>query len=130
MSIEMAREAAARGAAFLDEKDDGWRDRVNRAELDMREPCGCVVGQSNSRRYDLAWQAHGGEPIMDDLSDPYAFGLEYLGVESYDDHACWENETRLGFIASVVEDGVPDGTSWRELQTAWEEILGLVEVAS
>lgn len=122
MSIELA----ARGAAFLDEKDPGWRDRINRETLNLREPCHCVVGQSNMARYDAAWRRREAGFDTVELADPYAFGLGYLGVESYDDHEAWENETRFGFVASVMFDRDAAGTSWLELQQAWDEILAPV----
>ena len=56
----------ARGVKLLDQKMPGWRGRINRAELVMRDPCQCVVGQ-----------------VLDvDDSDDYTLAIEGgLGIE-------------------------------------------------
>lgn len=38
-------ETVQRGAAFLDERLPGWRDRVNPDTLKMESSCDCVLGQ-------------------------------------------------------------------------------------
>lgn len=126
MSMDMARVAAARGAAFLDEKDPGWRSRINVAALDLREPCGCVVGQDYALRYADAFAARTKPAWPDDLADPYHYGLHELGIDGVDDRFAWENETRFGFVASVMFDDDPAATSWHELNRAWRELLAPV----
>lgn len=39
------RERVERGAALLDAKEPGWRDRISPAELDIHSCSACVVGQ-------------------------------------------------------------------------------------
>lgn len=111
MSIETAREAAARGAALLDEKDPGWRDRIDRDELDLRLPCGCIIGQDFGQRFCEA-----PEDLSGDLDDPYVFGLHVLGLN-------YEDEATYGFVAPSLFGTNPNDASWDELQEAWVEIL-------
>lgn len=45
MTIDEARERVVRGAALLDAKQPGWREKVDPETLQMRSECGCVLGQ-------------------------------------------------------------------------------------
>lgn len=45
MTRQQADEAAARGAAFLDEVAPGWRERIDVERLDIASSCSCVLGQ-------------------------------------------------------------------------------------
>jgi hypothetical protein len=38
-------ERVAAGAAFLDEREPGWWERINLDELDLHSACRCVLGQ-------------------------------------------------------------------------------------
>jgi hypothetical protein len=38
-------ERIARGAAFLDEKQPGWRERIDLGELDLNSSECCILGQ-------------------------------------------------------------------------------------
>jgi hypothetical protein len=97
VTIDEARERVARGAALLDEKEPGWRQKVNPELLEMRSECGCIIGQA--------------------LDDPvYARGLLRLGIDEEDE------DSRHGFDVSPGE-----GWSWHAsyelLQQAWLELL-------
>lgn len=39
-------ERVAAGAAFLDEHDPGWWERINLGRLDLNDTCNCVLGQA------------------------------------------------------------------------------------
>jgi hypothetical protein len=39
-------DAVARGAALLDEKVPGWRERIDVEKLYMEQPLHCIVGQA------------------------------------------------------------------------------------
>lgn len=45
ITIEQARQRAARGAAYLDDVDPGWHERVNPATLELGDGQCCVLGQ-------------------------------------------------------------------------------------
>lgn len=84
-----------RGAALLDEKVPGWRERVNPDTLDMSSDRNCVLGQ---------------------LYDWYALGLQTLGVTTVIE------ATRYGFDVAynVVQR---DRTQTPALTDAWRALL-------
>jgi len=67
-----AEEAAAAGAAFLDEKSPGWRDWVDPTILAMSDEHMCVLGQLYGS-YDNGLQAL---DMMDDAERSYALGFD------------------------------------------------------
>ncbi len=66
--------AVLRGAAFLDEHTAGWDDRVSLEELDMADPCHCILGQVYSE-YNGA---------LERLGLAYS-ASQWLGLEATDD---------------------------------------------
>jgi len=76
VSARDALRAAKRGAKFLDEQlGRGWRRKIRRRQLDLAEPCNCVLGQ-----------------LYGDYSDgAYELGLVY------------SEEVRLGFDSEEEE---------------------------
>lgn len=55
MSDSTAAERVAKGAAFLDERQPGWRDHIEIMRLDMRSGCDCVLGQLDDRKTEAGW---------------------------------------------------------------------------
>lgn len=45
MTAPTVKERVAAGAAWLDEHEPGWWQRINLGTLVMRDSCGCVLGQ-------------------------------------------------------------------------------------
>jgi hypothetical protein len=39
------KERVAAGAAWLDERAPGWIGQIDLSELDIEEPCNCILGQ-------------------------------------------------------------------------------------
>lgn len=113
MSIENARPRAARGAALMDEKRPGWRDRVDADRLQMCEPCGCIVGQ------DFRDEWRNADETGEDAQDPYLYGLAHLGLKDRFGDAM---EIDHGFLADpwAERGGV---VTYDDLNEAWVEIL-------
>lgn len=100
LSIEDAKERAARGAALLDEKrEDNWRARIDTTNLDLSSVHCCVLGQLFDGKY------YGGIQELFSLSD----------YEDMSD-AEFAEIVRHGFAAEAVED-------YAVLQRAWLELL-------
>src|SRR6056297_918621 len=45
VTINVARARVQRGAAYLDDADDGWHTRLNPATLELADGAHCVLGQ-------------------------------------------------------------------------------------
>jgi hypothetical protein len=45
VTIDVARARVKRGAAYLDDADDGWHTRLNPATLELADGAHCVLGQ-------------------------------------------------------------------------------------
>ena len=45
LTLDAARARAARGAAVLDDRDNGWADRIDGASLALSDGAACVLGQ-------------------------------------------------------------------------------------
>ncbi len=43
--IEFVSQRVAKGVAFLDGRDAGWRAKINRTTLDCDKPTFCILGQ-------------------------------------------------------------------------------------
>lgn len=100
----LAEQAAARGAAFLDQKHPGWWDRINVGSLSIASTCQCVVGQLYAgRATDYGYD-------MDD--DAYVMGLlDLFGEDIADEMAVYH-----GFDAWGRLD---DHYGYGELTDAW-----------
>ena len=48
-------ERVARGAAYLDEREPGWWQRIDLDALDLAVPCKCVLGQLDGGRHGKNW---------------------------------------------------------------------------
>ena len=92
-------ERVAAGAAWLDENQPGWWQRIDLATLDLASSCRCILGQLappeilNDHRYPT-WPA-----ILDHFT-------------------LTDADVRLGFNVA------PDGSSWARLTREW---AGLIE---
>jgi hypothetical protein len=96
-------ERVARGAAYLDEREPGWDERIDLETLDLYAPCRCVLGQ-----------------LATDLNrwgDVRArFGLR----------AAWMTDSRP--TADALGFNVPDGEQqihrqYLNLTAAWRELI-------
>jgi hypothetical protein len=96
MTRAEARQRVERGAALLDEKSPGWREKVDPETLEMSSGCGCILGQ---------------------VYGDYMGGLHRLASN------WWEvADTRLGFMVDGESDN--DIADYVILQNAWLELLG------
>jgi hypothetical protein len=103
MSAAIAQRVAA-GAAWLDEHRPGWADRINLDELDLANPCKCVLGQEYGR-FVL-----GDDLILDEGSESWMLGFD---------------------VAELVQDGRYAGERYTELTAAWRElVLARLEAAA
>lgn len=96
MSMEIARQCVARGAALLDEHIPGWRECLNPGMLDMGSPNFCVLGQLYG-------------PM-----DGYARGIRALGIVRLG------GSQHYGFNAGYFW-AAEAYTSFGELHEAWLE---------
>lgn len=70
------QERVANGAALLDEKKPGWRDKINLEELDISDPSRCVVGQLYQGR---GGYLHGLSDLQTYSSYETGFAIENAG---------------------------------------------------
>jgi hypothetical protein len=104
---ELARERAARGAAFLDAYDPDWYTAIDRNTLDMADGVLCILGQLRGEYYM-------GEIWIRDME-------ERTGTLSIDTDA-----EHLGFVVLSNAGGALQGPiteAYAMLQCAWLEIL-------
>lgn len=79
-------EAAARGAAYFDEHEPGWFERIDAANLELSDPCGCIVGQ-------LYGNFHSDVGRVGSLRDAHEFGLILEDESDEDAPSKWETLT-------------------------------------
>lgn len=103
--LDQARQAVAKGAALLDERNPGWRERINLGTLEIGSVYDCVLGQLYGEM---------------DGYDGYDVGKRLLfGREPYDD-------SYSSYIKVVAEHGFTTTTcDYRNgaLNAAWKEFL-------
>ena len=73
------RDAVARGAALLDDKDPGWAAKIDVARLAMRNSCACVIGQL-FKRYREGLNALG----LRDANEAAEHGFDLVLLDSLD----------------------------------------------
>lgn len=95
---DSVRTAVRKGAALLDEKEPGWRDRIVPAELTMSDCAKCVIGQ-----------VLGIQEGTHDVERYYATLAEWLGLD--DDGAAIGTHEDLGFYTATG--------NWGTLRDAW-----------
>ena len=87
------QEQVEEGAAWLDEYDPGWDERINLAELELNDCKQCVVGQL--------------------FGDYYEFlTLTYMGKAQ---------EVDRGFFADGDHDELEQEEPWARLTEAWRD---------
>lgn len=94
-------QAAASGAAYLDEHEPGWHDFVIPATLSMGDACGCVMGQLHGTYY-RGMDEHFGADRPIDLASDYGFDLT-AGQDS--DPDAWTMLDRA-WLAQLRQRGV------------------------
>ena len=52
-------ERVAKGAAFLDEREPGWDERIDLDRLDIDSNCRCILGQLHDKSYATGRRALG-----------------------------------------------------------------------
>lgn len=92
------QERVAAGAAALDAYLPGWVDRVDLGTLDMRSPCGCILGQA----FDNYWTA----PFGDPYDDPERYRAD-LGFQAY----------------STLDGGSGEPGEYAALQDEWARLI-------
>lgn len=98
-------ERVAAGAAFLDEREPGWDQRIDLGRLNLKSECRCVLGQLNSA-----------------LASDWGVITGKYGL-----HRAWDSgprglaDTDLGFNVSVQRRG--DEAEWAELTAAWHQLI-------
>lgn len=94
-------EAVANGAALLDARVPGWRDRVDVAELDLSDCVECTLGQ---------------------VFGAYQFGLTRLDLSANDWDEEQERAATYGFtlLPALGEGSLDDRSAhWSALRDAW-----------
>lgn len=105
-TAEMAHEAAARGAAWLDEKCPTWFQEINLTTLDLGDPVYCVLGQTATCLVGPR------DDTSAEYLDPYFRVLRHFRHRST---SPWTK--RRGFFKPNFE------TSWEMLTIAWTELI-------
>jgi hypothetical protein len=83
-------ERVAAGAAFLDEHEPGWADRINLRVLDQNSVCLCVLGQTFAGRVGSSYYGNGYDWALEEFDIRTAAALGFDAVnddEDYDDLA-------------------------------------------
>jgi len=116
LTLDAARARAARGAALLDDRDDGWAARVDPGSLQLADGEACVLGQlSGEYRRGLRGR------VLDLSSAPTRFvspvDLGFQAVGDLGDAAealdytlltrAWREEVALRLDAPVAESTPP-----------------------
>lgn len=97
MTVEAYKERAERGAALLDKRKPGWRDRVSTTWLDVSSVQNCPLGQTYGH---------------------YSTGKkELFGSDS------WEETTAHGFTVSKSEAVLDLHGNYKLLTEAWKVVL-------
>jgi hypothetical protein len=92
-------EPVRKGAALLDEQEPGWADRIELGDLEMHNPCFCVLGQLHNS-YGQGLAAVG--LVMGTVEDPFP---DYVRAPKY------------GF--AIGDTDLPYGPAWAALEAAW-----------
>jgi len=103
LTLDAARERAARGAAFLDALDPAWASRVNPGRLQLSDGEACVLGQLHGD-YRLGL---GRSRVLDLSSAPTA----YL------------SPVDLGFQATEGVGDAGEALDYAHLTRAWRELV-------
>jgi hypothetical protein len=103
VTLDAARLRATRGAAYLDEADPGWHERLNPATLELADGAHCVLGQLHGGFRDGLLRAR----VLDLSSAPLA-SLSPVG---------------LGFQARRDLGGEVEALDYAFLNRAWREAI-------
>lgn len=108
MTVGLANELVARGAALLDEKLPDWYNLINLDSLEMADECKCVLGQIGEHKVNLDRLA--GEPLTEADGRHFWGARAALGCSDDDVVFC-------GFDDWATYEGTL--TTYEELQAAW-----------
>lgn len=102
MSAPTVAERVAAGAAWLDQHEPGWWQRINLDRLNLNSECNCILGQLHGR-----------------YNDAPAVGAAALNGDGGSHYAILRWALPLGF-ALDWDDCRTDG---RELTAAWRDLI-------
>lgn len=113
MTATVAERVAA-GAAFLDEREPGWWQKVDLERISMDSACNCVLGQLSTDRLSRPEQFGDWGQICS------AFGLTegYLGQSSGR-----LSDTELGFNASSKPGSEDQLSEYVALGAEWTRVI-------
>jgi hypothetical protein len=114
-------ERVAAGAAFLDEHDPGWWQRIDLPTLDLSCESHCVLGQTCPlevlNQYSLEqWGIPADETDPDDRYLAYAHELS--GIDSEREVITWAHERGFALIGSPRDAG-----AWLDLTSEWKRVI-------
>jgi hypothetical protein len=101
-------ERIERGAALLDERAPGWRQRIDLEKLELSSCTTCVLGQVAGSTDPWGWR-----------EVRLGFGLDYSAAE---DHGFSLTDSEYLAIADDIED-VNDVRAYRSLTDAWKQYI-------
>lgn len=99
-------ERVAAGAAFLDEHEPGWDQRIDLGRLDIAAGCSCILGQ---------------------LHGDYGVGLSDSGVIDVDVPGYHLPEEAYGFVWIGIDSEI---TEIRDLTAEWKRLIAARQAAS
>ena len=103
----VARRVAA-GAAYLDEREPGWWERIDLDRLNMSAECGCVLGQLATDLETPLWSA-----IV------WEFGLRRQGWEVFG----LPTDFDLGFNAGSTQSKKAQYREYAALEAEWKRVI-------
>lgn len=105
----IAKRVAA-GAAFLDEREPGWWERIDLDRLDMSSECRCVLGQLATDLETSIWTA-----IV------LQFGLRRHGWDGFNQGRPSDRE--MGFNAGVARGRKAQDREYAALEAEWKRVI-------
>ncbi len=101
-------ERIARGAAFLDERAPGWRQRIDLEKLELSSCVACVLGQVSANADPYGWR-----------EVRLGFGLDF---ESAEDHGFALSDDEYETVMEAIESA-DDMDVYDELTSEWRQYI-------
>jgi hypothetical protein len=120
---ELLKSRIRDGAAWLDEREEGWRDRVQVVDLELSSACRCVLGQVFSSDARALYERDPGEykgfrPYeIGQSGTTYSSGFNYA-LNFLDEMLSPEEAQRMGFDHDAESE-----YTWHDMTVAWQEYL-------